>query len=125
MAICKKNGAKIWLHSCGYCYPLVEDFIEIGVDILNPLPPYVKDSDPEKMKAEFGARLSFDGGVDQINVIVRGTPDDVRREVKLRIDQLKGGSGYIVGPSQVFSSDVPPENAIAFLKAAVEFGTNI
>ena len=120
-ALCKANGAKIWLHSCGYCYPLVEDFIEMGADILNPLPPYVKDGDPAKMKREFGARLAFDGGVDQINVIMRGTPDDVIRETKLRLPQLSPGSGYLAGPSQVFMGNTPVENVIAFIKTVLDY----
>lgn len=119
--ICKENGAKIWLHSCGYCYPLINDFIELGVDILNPLPPYVKDSDPQEMKREFGKKLAFDGGVDQINVIMNGTPEDVVRETKLRLDQLSPGSGYLAGPSQVFMSDTPVENIIAFIKTVLDY----
>lgn len=120
--ICKRNGASIWLHSCGYCRPLVEDFIEIGVDILNPLPPYVRDSDPEDMKKIYGNRLAFDGGVDQMNILVQGSPEQVRQEVKLRIQQLAPKGGYILGPSQVFEKDVPFENAIAFFETALEYG---
>lgn len=118
-----RNGAKVWMHSCGYCRPLIPDFIEIGVDILNPLPPYVRDSEPEEMKKMYGDCLCFDGGVDQMNVLVRGTPAEVRREVILRIDQLKPGGGFIIGPSQVFSRDVPLENAVAFFEAALEYGS--
>ena len=121
--ICKKNGAMIWLHSCGYCRPLIDDFIEIGVDILNPLPPYVKDSKPEEMKMIYGDRLSFDGGVDQMNILVQGNPQDVEKEVKLRINQLSQKGGYIIGPSQVFTEDVPLENAISFFNAAVKYGS--
>ena len=121
--ICKKNGAKVWLHSCGYCRPVIEDFIEIGVDILNPIPVYVKDSDPLDMKQTFGDRLCFDGGVNQIGVIVSGSPKQVREEVKLRIEQMAPGGGYIIGPSQVFSEDVPAENIYAFFDAALEFGS--
>ncbi|MHB8963375.1 MAG: uroporphyrinogen decarboxylase family protein [Saccharofermentanales bacterium] len=120
--ICRQNGARIWMHSCGYCRPLIEDFIEIGVDILNPLPPYVKDSDPEDMKSCFGKRLAFDGGVDQMNILAQGTPEQVKAEVKKRIGQLAPGGGYIIGPSQVLSGDIPFENAIAFLESAIQFG---
>jgi len=120
--ICKENGARIWLHSCGYCRPLLEDFIEIGVDILNPIPPYVKDNDPEELKGLYGSRLAFDGGMDQMRVLVQGTPEQVDREVRLRIEQQAPGGGYIVGPSQVFSRDVPFENAIAFFEAALKYG---
>jgi uroporphyrinogen decarboxylase len=121
--VCKRNGARIWMHSCGYCRDVMEDFIEIGVDILNPLPPYVRGSDPLDMKKTYGERLAFDGGVDQMNVLVQGTPEEVRGEVKLRMDQLAPGGGYIAGPSQVFSKDVPMRNVVAFFDAALEFGS--
>ena len=120
-SLCKQNGAKIWLHSCGYCRDIVPDFIEMGADILNPLPPYVRGSDPADMKKTFGDKLAFDGGVDQMNVLVHGTPQDVDGEVKLRISQLAPGSGYILGPSQVFSRDVPFANLIAFIEAAQRY----
>ena len=112
--ICKKNDARVWMHSCGCCRDIVPDFIEIGVDILNPIPPYVNGSDPLEMKTVFGDRLSFDGGVDQINALTLGTPKDVEKEVTLRLNQMSPGGGYIIGPSQVFNRDMPFENIIAF-----------
>ena len=120
--ICKDNGAKIWMHSCGFCRDVVDDFIEIGVDILNPVPVYVRGSDPLDMKKTFGDRLAFDGGVDQINIMIKGTPEMVRQEVKLRIEQMASGGGFIIGPSQVFTKDMPIENIITFFDAAHEFG---
>lgn len=120
--ICKENGAKIWMHSCGFCRDVVDDFVEIGVDILNPVPVYVRGSDPGEMKKVYGDVLAFDGGVDQINVMIKGTPAMVREEVKLRIKQMAAGGGYIIGPSQVFTKDMPLENIVAFFDAAHEFG---
>jgi uroporphyrinogen decarboxylase len=121
-ALCKARGSRIWLHSCGYCRPLVEDFIECGADVLDPVPPYVKDSDPADMKAAFGARLCLHGGVDQINQMIYGTPEGVRAEVKLRMEQMKPGGGYICGASQVLTEQIPFENVLAFFNAALEFG---
>ena len=120
--ICKENGAKIWMHSCGFCRDVVEDFIEIGVDILNPIPVYVRGSDPLDMKQTYGDMLAFDGGVDQIHVLIEGTPMMVREEVKLRIEQMAPGGGFIIGPSQVFTDDMPLENIVAFFDAVGEFG---
>jgi uroporphyrinogen decarboxylase len=120
--ICKDNGAKIWMHSCGFCRDVVDDFIEIGVDILNPVPVYVRGSDPLDMKQTYGDVLAFDGGVDQIHVLIEGTPAMVREEVKLRIEQMAPGGGFIIGPSQVFTDDMPLENIVAFFDAVGEFG---
>lgn len=120
--ICHRNGAKIWLHSCGCCRPVVTDFIEMGADILNPLPVYVQGSDPLDMKQTFGKMLAFDGGVDQMNVLVGGTPDMVKKETRLRLAQLAPGGGYILGPSQVITRDIPLENLVAMFDTALEYG---
>ena len=120
--ICHRHGAKVWLHSCGYCRAVLPDFIEMGADILNPLPPYVRDSDPPEMKQTFGQALAFDGGVDQMNVLVKGTPEMVKEEVRRRISQLAPGGGYILGPSQVITRDIPLPNLVAMFETALESG---
>ncbi len=121
-SIAHRHGAKIWLHSCGYCRAVVPDFIEIGADILNPIPPYVRDSDPGEMKRTFGQALAFDGGVDQMNVLVGGTPEMVRKEVRLRLEQLAPGGGFILGPSQVLTRDIPLENLVAMFDTTLAEG---
>jgi uroporphyrinogen decarboxylase len=121
-AICHRSGARVWLHSCGFCRSVVEDFIEIGADVLNPIPAYVRGSDPLEMKQVFGSRLAFDGGVDQMRVLVSGTPEQVREETRLRIEQLAPGGGYILGPSQVITDDIPLENLVGMFDAVNEFG---
>jgi uroporphyrinogen decarboxylase len=121
-AICHANGTKIWLHSCGFCRSVVDDFIEMGADILNPVPAYVRGSDPLEMKQVYGSRLCFDGGVDQMRVLVGGSPDAVEAEVRLRIEQMAPGGGYILGPSQVMTDDIPLENLVAMFTAAEKYG---
>ena len=92
------------------------------MDILNPLPPYVKDSEPGEMKACFGSRLAFDGGVDQMNILSQGTPQQVIAETRFRLEQLMPGGGCIIGPSQVLTGDVPLENVIAFFDTVSAYG---
>jgi uroporphyrinogen decarboxylase len=120
--LCHRHGAKIWLHSCGCCRPVVPDFIEMGADILNPLPAYVNGGDPLEMKTLYGAALAFDGGVDQMSVLVGGTPELVRSVTRRRIDQLAPGGGYILGPSQVITGDIPLENLVAMFDTCLEYG---
>ena len=94
----------------------------MGADILDPIPPYVKDSDPADMKRAYGGRLCLHGGVDQINALVYGAPEKVRQEVALRMRQMKPGGGYICGASQVLTDQIPLENIVAFLETAKELG---
>ena len=122
LGICHENGCRAWMHSCGYCRPLVEDFIEIGADVLDPIPPYVKDSDPLDMKRAFGDRLCLHGGVNHIDAMVYGTPAVVRDEVRLRMEQMKPGGAYICGASQVLTDQMPLDNIIAMFDAILEYG---
>ena len=121
-AVAKGFGLKIWFHCCGYCRPLLPDLIEIGVDLWDPAPPTVRDNDLSALKREFGQDITFVGGVDEPNICANGTPDAVRAEVRCRLEQLAPGGGYILGPSQNFTEDVPVENILALYDEALAYG---
>jgi hypothetical protein len=109
---------KTFYHSCGAVYPLMRDFVEMGVDILNPLQLSADGMDPVKIKAEFGDQLTFwGGGVDTQKTLPFGTPDEVRRQVKERIRILNQGGGYVFNPIHNVVANVPPENLIAMYQA--------
>jgi uroporphyrinogen decarboxylase len=117
-------GAKVWFHSCGYVMPLMEDLIEAGIDCWNPFPAYVKDNDHNKLK-EFrkrngNVRLVLDGGVDQ-TLFVHGTPKQVCDRTKEVLDTFAADGGLLIGPSQVFTEDIPKENIIAFFETAMNY----
>jgi uroporphyrinogen decarboxylase len=78
--------------------------------------------DPVELKRDFGKNLVFQGGVDVKNVLNSGTVDDVRREVRLRIEQMAEGGGYILAPAHNFGNDIPLENMLAFFEAGQELG---
>ncbi len=120
--LAREQGLIIWFHCCGCCRPVLEDLIEIGVDLWDPVPGYVKGNDQAELKRLYGDRLSFVGGVDQPGVLVQGTPHDVEEEVRRCLDIFAPGGGYILGASQVLTEDVPLKNAVAFFEAAVRHG---
>lgn len=121
-AVAKRHGLIIWFHCCGCCRPVLDDLIEIGIDLWDPVPGYVTGNDQAQLKQRYGNRLSFVGGVDQPNILVKGTPQQVRDEVKRCLDIFAPGGGYILGPSQCLTDDVPLANAVAMYEAAVELG---
>jgi uroporphyrinogen decarboxylase len=122
-AIKSRTGAKIFYHSDGNIYPLLGDLIEIGVDLLNPVQVSARDmGDTARLKREFGDRLSFCGAIDSQDVLPRGTPDDVRREVRRRIKDLGPGGGYILASVHCIQPDVPPENVCALFEEALTAG---
>ncbi len=122
-AIKQKTGAKIFFHSDGSVFPLIGDFIEIGVDLLNPVQVSARDmGDTARLKRLFGDRLSFCGAIDTQNVLPFGTTDDVRREVRRRIHDLGPGGGYLLATVHCVQPDVPPENIHAMLDEAIISG---
>lgn len=122
-AIKDRTKAKVFFHSDGNIYPLLGDLIEIGVDLLNPVQVSATDmGDTARLKREFGDRLSFCGGIDTQDVLPRGAVDDVRREVRRRIQDLAPGGGYVLAAVHCIQPDVPPENVCAMFDEAIKAG---
>lgn len=120
--VAKRHRMKIWLHCCGCCRPVLEDLVEIGIDMWDPVPGYVSGNDQEELKRTFGDRLTFMGGLNTPHVLRCGTPRQVRDEVRRCLDIFAPGGGYIFGGSQVLLDDVPLENAVAMFEEAVIYG---
>ena len=114
--------AKLYYHSCGAVTGLLDDLVEIGVDILNPVQVSATGMETDQLKKRFGDKLSFWGAIDTFHVLPNGSVDDVRKEVATRIRDLAPGGGYILGSVHNMQSDISPENVVAMLEAAVEFG---
>jgi uroporphyrinogen decarboxylase len=110
---------KIAVHICGFIEPIIDDLIEVGVDILNPVQPLAMD--PARLKSRYGHRLSFWGAVDDQKVLPLGSPRDVEAEVRLRLAQLAPGGGYILCPSHNVQPTTPMENIRAFYRAAERY----
>lgn len=119
------SGAAVFLHTCGAVYQLIPDLIETGVDILNPVQVSATGmGDTGKLKREFGSELTFwGGGVDTQSVLPRGTPAEVKEEVKRRIDDLAPGGGFVFSAVHNIQADVPPENIMAMWQAWKEYGS--
>ncbi len=118
-----KTEAKIYMHSCGSVYTYIPDFIEIGVEVLNPVQVSAKDMDTARLKKEFGRDLTFWGGGCDNNILAFGTPEQVKEEVKKRIYDLAPGGGYVFCSIHNISAEVPPENIVAFYEAALKYGS--
>lgn len=112
---------KLCYHSCGNLQDVVDDLIEIGLDVLNPIQPMAME--PTAFKKRFGDRITMYGAMDVQNIMPFGTPEDVRREVKRLIEGCAPGGGFILSPAHHIQSDTPVENVEAFYAAAREFGS--
>jgi len=116
-----KPDISIFYHSDGYIEPIIPDLIEIGVDALNPVQSDVMD--PAGLKEEYGDRLAFWGTVGTQTLWTWGRPKDIEEEVKLRIETVGRGGGFVISPAyDIDLPEIPLENIIAFNKAAKTFG---
>lgn len=124
-AIKKWSGGRAYieLHSCGAVRELLPDFIESGVEVLNPIQVSADGmDDTASLKRDFGDAIVFHGGgVDTQHTLAAGTPQDVRDEVKRRIHDLAPGGGFIFTPVHSIQHDVPFENFQAMLEACRDF----
>lgn len=113
---------KTFYHSCGAVADLIPDFIEMGVDILNPVQCSAAGMDARKLKDTYGDRIVFwGGGVDTQKTLPMGTPEQVRREVLERLEIFSKGGGYVFTSIHNVVAKVPAENLVAMYDAVREF----
>jgi len=110
---------KIAWHSCGSILPIIPDFIEIGLDILNPLQPLAHGMNPEFLVSEYGRDLVFFGGIDIQELLPNGPVSKIKDEVKRRIEIFGRYNSYIIAPAHNIQPDTPIEHILAFFEAAL------
>lgn len=116
-----QHGLKVFYHTDGAARPLLRSILDCGVDVLNPIQHACAGMDMAELKREFGDRVIFHGGVDNQTVLPRGTPDEVRAEVRDCLRTLGAGrEGYICCSCHNVQAGTPLENIIAMVDAAKE-----
>ncbi|MCK4966339.1 uroporphyrinogen-III decarboxylase [bacterium] len=117
------TNAKIWYHTCGSCYVYIDDLIDNGVDILNPVQIGLVNMEPKKLKEEFGDKIVFwGGGVESQKILPFGKPGEVKENVRQNLECFKPGGGYVFNAVHNVQAGVPPENIEAMFDAAYEYG---
>jgi uroporphyrinogen decarboxylase len=104
-------------HSDGAVAPLIDDFIELGVDIYNPVQPNVPGSEAQELQDRYGGRIAFFGGIDQQRLLPEGNPEAIRREVASRARIMGGRGGYLMAPAHIIQADVSPETVLCLCDA--------
>ncbi len=117
----RHTPAKLLVHACGSIVDLIEDYIEIGVDALNPMQVAAAGMSPDILHERFAGRIAFWGGIDTQHILPRGTAEDVRRAVRETIASMHGlEGGYVLGAVHNVQDDVPAENVWAMLDEAAQ-----
>jgi len=114
---------KVFFHCCGAIYPIIQSLIDCGIDILNPVQTSAVGMDPVNLKAEFGDRLTFwGGGVDTQTVLPFGSPEQVRAQVKERIQIFGPDGGFVFNQVHNIQEKVPVDNLLAMYEAVRDYG---
>jgi len=113
--------AKIFHHTCGSAYDVIPELIDIGYDGLNPLQPFARNMEPERLKKEFGDKLFFLGGLDHQFILSR-SPEQVREFVERLIKAYAPGGGYVLAPTHVVPRNARIESIIAACDHVLEIG---
>jgi uroporphyrinogen decarboxylase len=110
-------GVKVIHHSCGSIFPIIDDLIGIGVDAIHPIQALAKDMSAENMNSHFATRVSFCGGVDAQELLVRGSPEEVETRTQRLVELFP--TGLIISPShEAILPDTPPANVLAMFRGA-------
>ena len=113
---------KTFYHSCGSVVDLLDDFVEVGVDILNPVQCSAAGMDPKYLKDKYGDKIVFwGGGIDTQKTLPFGTPDEVRKEVKERIEIFGKNGGFVFNTIHNIQRGTPVENLVALFEAVNEY----
>jgi uroporphyrinogen decarboxylase len=113
-----RYSQKVMYHTCGAVRRLIPDFIEMGVDILNPIQVSARDMEPAGLKRDFGPHLCFHGAMDVQTLLSQGTPDQVRDECNRLFDILGPGGGFILAPTNNVMPETPVENILSMYETA-------
>lgn len=109
-------------HSDGVVAPVLDELIEIGVEVFNPVQPNVPGHESEALKSRFGDRLAFWGAIDQQQLLPHGSPEDIAADVATKIRTLGAGGGYLCAPAHIIQADVSMANVEAFIAAVRQHG---
>jgi uroporphyrinogen decarboxylase len=119
----RSKNMKVVFHTCGAVYPLIRDLLDIGAEIFHPIQLNAKGMDSTALKKEFGKDAVFWGGGCDIGVLQYGSVEEVRNEVKRRIDDLAPGGGFVFTPTHCIQPHTPPENIMAMVETLREYGS--
>jgi uroporphyrinogen decarboxylase len=118
--LAKSYGVKVMMHSCGSSSWAFEDFIEMGVDVMDTLQPEAANMAPAYLKSKFGDRLSFHGCISTAGPVAYGSVDDVVDYCRETLDIMMPGGGYCFAPTHLLQDNSPTENVVAMYETALE-----
>jgi uroporphyrinogen decarboxylase len=115
------SPAKVLFHSCGSVASIIEDLIDIGVDVLNPVQVTAAGMNPVELKEKYRGRMAFWGGMDSQKILPRGSTKEVKKAVEELIEHMGEGGGLVLSSVHNIQPDVPLDNILAMFQHAREY----
>jgi len=119
----KNPEINLILHCDGAVSELMDEFIEIGFQVFNPVQPGVAGHEPHHMKDGWGDRIAFWGAIDQQELIPLGSDEELEKDILEKISILGAGGGYVIAPAHILQPDVSPERVKTFIKLCLKHGS--
>lgn len=121
----KDAGKVVLTHCCGSIVDILPDVIEMGLDVVQSVQPEARGMNPYALKARFGNRITFWGGLGSQSIIPFGTPDELRAEVRKLAGEMTQGGGYVLAPAKALLNETPTENAVALIEEFLSVGEDM
>ena len=115
-----KKDVIIAYHSCGSIRPIIEDLVDIGINVLNPIQESAQNMNQLEIKKEFGDKVTMMCGLDTQNFLLNASEEEIEEMVYKKIDELGYNGGFIFGVSHAIQPDIPMENILTMFKALDE-----
>ncbi len=116
--VAHRRRKPVMLHSCGSVAAFIPTFLELGLNILEPVQVAATGMDARGLATKYGGKLCFHGSIDTQRTLPFGTPEEVRREVRDRVETFRPYGGFTISPSQYLLPDIPTENIVAMYDEA-------
>jgi len=120
--LAKEFGIPVMFHSCGSSSWAFEDFIEMGITIVDTLQPEAKDMSPAYLKGRFGTQLAFHGCISTAGPVAYGSVEETVNNVRETLEIMMPGGGYAFSPTHMLQDNSPTENIVAMYDAVHRFG---
>jgi uroporphyrinogen decarboxylase len=120
--LAKVYDLPVMFHSCGSSSWAFNDFIEMGINVIDTLQPEATNMSPANLKQSYGNQLSFHGCISTGGPVAYGTPDAVEKNVRETLEIMMPGGGYALAPSHALQDNSPTENVLAMYEAAQKYG---
>jgi uroporphyrinogen decarboxylase len=117
-----RHGIPVMIHSCGSSSWAFDDFLEMGIRVVDTLQPEARDMAPAYLKRRFGDRLAFHGCISTAGPVAHGTADEAVADARAILETMMPGGGYAFSPTHALQDNSPAENVVAVYEAARTLG---